>query len=87
MKKAMMRLLVALFALSLASGAFAFGCPNAMKKIDEALAAYPQLTEEQLAEVKALRAEGEKLHDEGKHQEASDTLAKAKEILGIDKAM
>lgn len=87
MKKAMMRLLVALFALSLSAGAFAFGCPNEMKKIDEALEANPELSEEQLAEVRELRAEGEKLHNEGKHQESMDTLAKAKEILGIDKAM
>lgn len=87
MKKAMMRLVVALFALALSTGAFAFGCPNEMKKIDEALAADPELTEEQLAEVKELRAEGEKLHNEGMHQESMDTLAKAKEILGIDKAM
>ena len=35
------------------------------------------------AEVKRLRAEGEKLCKAGKQKEAADTLAKAKKILGI----
>jgi hypothetical protein len=30
-----------------------------------------------------LRNEGEALHNNGQHQEAVDTLAKAKEMLGI----
>jgi hypothetical protein len=69
--------------LLLAAPALAFHCPLDMKKIDEALAAEPQLSEAQLAEVSSLRAEGETLHQAGKHQEAVDTLAKAMEILGI----
>lgn len=71
-------------AFVLASGAaFAFHCPVEMKKIDEALAKNPKLTPEQLAEVKKYRAEGEALHNAGKHQESVDTLAKAEAILGI----
>lgn len=66
-----------------ASSAFAFHCPKDMKKIDEALAAKPKLTAEQLAEVKRYRAEGETLHNQGKHQESVDTLAKAMKILNI----
>jgi hypothetical protein len=31
-----------------------------------------------------LRAEGERLHAEGSHQESVDTLAQAKEILGVE---
>ena len=54
-----------------------------MKKIDEALATNPKLTPAQLAEVKKYRAEGEALHNAGKHQESIDTLAKAEAILGI----
>jgi hypothetical protein len=34
-------------------------------------------------EVKKYRADGEKLHKEGKHQESIDTLAKAEKILAI----
>ncbi len=71
----------ALFAVS--SAAFAFHCPADMKKIDEALAANPKLSEAQMAEVKKYRAEGEALHKAGKHQESVDTLAKAMKILNI----
>ncbi|MNY73340.1 hypothetical protein D3C86_2121150 [compost metagenome] len=56
-----------------------------MKRIDDALAAGPPISAERLAEVKQLRAEGEILHKEGKHQESIDTLAKAMTLLGIDK--
>jgi len=71
-------------ALALASSAaFAFHCPADMKKIDEALAKKPQLSSEQMAEVKKYRAEGETLHKAGKHQESVDTLARAMKILNI----
>ncbi len=71
-------------ALALASSAaFAFHCPADMKKIDEALAKKPQLSSEQMAEVKKYRAEGETLHKAGKHQDSVDTLARAMKILNI----
>lgn len=70
--------------LALASGAaFAFHCPADMKKIDEALAGNPKLTDAQMAEVKKQRAEGEALHKAGKHQESLDTLGKAMKTLNI----
>ena len=75
-------LLAAVLAL-LSASVLAFHCPQDMKKIDEALAANPQLSASQLAEVKKLRAEGEALHKAGKHQESIDTLAKAMAILKI----
>jgi hypothetical protein len=65
------------------SFAFAFHCPADMKKIDDALAKSPKLSEAQMSEVKKYRAEGETLHKAGKHQESIDTLAKAQKILGI----
>lgn len=77
-------LVAGVFALLLSGTAFAFQCPTDMKKIDEALAKNPELTSEQLAEVQALRAEGETLHAAGSHQESMDALAKAKKLLGID---
>ena len=70
-------------ALSFSAAVLAFQCPADMKKIDEALAKNPKLTAEQMSEVKKLRADGEQLHQAGKHQESVDTLAKAKKILGI----
>ena len=67
----------------LSAFAFAFHCPQEMKKIDDALAANPKLSASQLAEVKWLRAEGEALHKAAKHQESLDALAKAEAILKI----
>ncbi|MGY6036683.1 hypothetical protein [Aeromonas sp. AE23HZ002T15] len=80
-----MRVVLLLAGLLFAGSALAFHCPMDMKKIDDALAADPVLSAEQLAEVKQLRAEGEALHKAGKHQESVDTLAKAMTLLGLDK--
>ncbi|MGL5812029.1 MAG: hypothetical protein ACRCYW_01670 [Aeromonas sp.] len=80
-----MRVVLLLAGLLFAGSALAFHCPMDMKKIDDALAADPVLSAEQLAEVKQLRAEGEALHKVGKHQESVDTLAKAMTLLGLDK--
>jgi hypothetical protein len=76
---------IALFAAALlfAGSAFAFHCPQDMKKIDDALAKNPKLTAAQMDDVKKLRAEGETLHKAGKHQESIDALTKAEKILGI----
>ena len=80
----MKRLLALGAALLFAAGtAFAFHCPKDMKEIDDALAKKPKLTEAQMKEVKDLRAKGEEYHKAGKHQEAVDSLAKAKKILSI----
>ena len=84
MKKYKLQLLAGAFALALSTSALAFHCPADMRKIDAALAEQPALSAEQLEEVRALRAEGERLHNEGRHQESVDTLAKAMTILGID---
>ncbi len=77
-----------LFAAALVLGlqavpALAFQCPKDMGKIDTALAKSPQLSADQLAEVKTLRAEGATKHKAGTHQGAVDALAKAMAILGI----
>lgn len=80
----MKRLLIAAaLSLGLVTPALAFQCPGDMAKIDATLAQNPQISAEQMAEVKRLRAEGETQHKAGQHQDAVDTLAKAKEILGI----
>ena len=71
-------------ALLFAAGtAMAFHCPADMKKIDEALAKKPKLSETQMKDVKKFREEGEALHKAGKHQESVDTLAKAMKILEV----
>ena len=43
----------------------ALGSPGRVAKIDKALAAGPDLSDEQVAEVKRLRDEGERLHKTG----------------------
>ena len=80
-----MKLKVALSAALLAAStaAWAFHCPADMAKIDDALAQNPELTAEQLQQVKQWRAEGEELHVAGNHQAAVDTLARAMATLGI----
>jgi hypothetical protein len=73
----------AILAISFGAPAFAFHCPADMAKIDAALAKNPPLTSEQLAEVKALRAEGETLHKAGDHTQSVEVLGKAMAILKI----
>lgn len=72
----------ALLSLALSGPAFAFQCPADIAKIDAALET-ADLTEDQKARVMELRDEGEQLHASGDHQQSVDTLAEAKEILGI----
>jgi hypothetical protein len=81
MKKPIVAIVV--FAALFSSAAWAFHCPADMKKIDEALAKKPAVSEQEMTEVKKLRADGEALHKAGKHQESVDTLAKAMKILKI----
>lgn len=79
------RVLIAAAALMLVAGpAFAFHCPLDMSKIDEALAANPQLSDEQMKEVEELRAAGEELHNGGQHYASVTVLGRAMEILGIE---
>jgi hypothetical protein len=77
-----LKVAVAALTLAFAGAAFAYSCPLEMKKIDAALQT-AKLDAAKMAEVKKLRAEGEKLHKEGKHDESMKTLGKAKEMLGV----
>jgi hypothetical protein len=80
----MKRTLTLAASLLFASGAaLAFHCPKDMAQIDAALAKKPNLTPQQMSEVKALRKKGEIEHKAGNHQESVDDLAKAKAILGL----
>lgn len=78
----MKKVLFGALALVTAS-AFAYHCPNEMKAIDAKLATNPMLAEADLSKVKTLRADGEKFHKEGKHDDALKSLNEAKKILGI----
>ena len=78
-----MRKTVAVLLFALAGVAVASNCPNEMKAIDAALGKGPALSAMQMDEVKKLRAEGERLHKEGKHAESMAALGQAKRLLGI----
>ena len=65
------------------TAAFADNCPNDMKKIDEAMAKNPKMTDAQMAEVKKYRAEAETMHKAGKHKEAAAANTKAMAMLNI----
>ena len=78
----MIRIAIAAVLALASSLALANNCPNEWKAIDAALPK-AKLDDKQMAEVKKLRAEGEKLHKEGKHSESMAALGKAKKILKI----
>ena len=64
-----------------AATALAHGCPGEMRAIDAKMPT-AQLPAADMAKVKALREEGEKLHKEGKHTESMKALAEARKLLG-----
>jgi hypothetical protein len=85
MMKTMKGIFLAAGLILISFSAMAMHCPDDMKRIDEELAASPPISEAQMETVKKLRAEGEALHKEGKHEESVKVLAKAMEIMGIVK--
>ena len=78
-----LRIFLAVATMLFTTAAFADNCPNDMKKVDEAMAKNPKLTEAQMADVKKYRAEGETMHKAGKHAESAAALAKAMAALNI----
>ena len=78
-----MKYLIAAAALTVSSLALAHNCPNEMKAIDAKLLANPTLAAADMSKVKSLRADGEKFHKEGKHDDSMKALGAAKKMLGI----
>ncbi|MCK8515472.1 hypothetical protein M0534_03875 [Methylonatrum kenyense] len=80
-----MRLLTLLFGIAFGSVAWAHACPSVMAEIDAILEGdeVPSHVEaDVLAEAKALREDGERYHDAGKHAEAMDALERSLALLG-----
>jgi len=77
-----MKLIIAALALTASSLAFANRCPMEMKAIDAKLST-ATLSAEDMSKVKQLRADGEKFHKDGKHDESVKALDEAKKMLGI----
>jgi hypothetical protein len=69
--------------VALAAGtAFAGSCPMDMRQIDAAMAT-STISMADMGKVKALRAEGEKMHKSGDHAGSVAALDEAKDLLGI----
>jgi hypothetical protein len=77
-----MKKILALGLFCVSSLALAHNCPNEMKAIDAKMGS-ASLSAEDMTKVKELRAEGEKFHKEGKHDESMKSLQQAKKMLGI----
>jgi hypothetical protein len=78
-----MKNFLAILLFSASSLALANNCPNEMKAIDAKMSSASGISAEDMAKVKALRADGEKLHKEGKHDASMKALGEAKKLLGI----
>ena len=78
-----MKAILAVLLLSVSALASAHNCPNEMKAIDAKLGSASGISAENMSKVKALRADGEKFHKEGKHAESMKALGEAKKLLGI----
>jgi len=78
-----MKNLLAVLLFSVSSLVLANSCPKEMKAIDAKLEKASGVSAENMTKVKSLRAEGEKLHKEGKHDESMKALTEAKKLLGI----
>ena len=79
----MKKLITAIVMTAFMSGtAFANACPMHVKKIDDALAS-STASEDVKTQAKALRDEGQALHDAGNHAESMAKLAEAEKLLGI----
>lgn len=78
-----MKLIIGAMALAMSPLAFAYHCPNEMKAIDAKLSSKPVLDAATMNKVKTLRADGEKFHKAGKHDDSLKALDEAKKLLGI----
>ena len=81
-----LKVLTSLLLIAFSGFVFASSCPLYMGEIDEALkdpAVEQRLSEEELAEVRQLREEGEKAHQAGDHDKSMKALTRAKEILEV----
>ena len=81
----MKKLMAAVAVTLLMTGtAFANSCPTHIQAVDAALTANPNgASAEDLAQAKALRDEGQALHDSGDHAGSMAKLAEAEKLLGI----
>jgi hypothetical protein len=73
-------LLAAAFVAVLAAPAFAYQCDAFIRLIDQKMADQ-NLSKEQMVELRRLRDEGQRLHEQGQHEAAMEALTKAEQML------
>jgi arabinogalactan endo-1,4-beta-galactosidase len=78
-----MKTVLAILLLSASSFALAHNCPNEMKAIDAKLSSAKGISAEDMSKIKSLRADGEKFHKAGKHDESMKALQQAKSMLNL----
>lgn len=77
-----MKTILAILMLASSSAVLAHNCPNVMKEIDAKMSSAQGVKPETMAKVKQLRADGERFHKEGKHDESMKSLEQARSMLG-----
>lgn len=77
----MRRIALFIATVLLSTPLFAMHCPADMARIDALLESNPPTDAAVLERVQALRAEGESLHNAGKHAESVEALGEALSLL------
>ena len=78
-----MKKLIGVLLLIASPAVFAHSCPKLMKEIDAKMPTAQSVSAEKMTMVKQLRADGERFHKEGKHDESMKALGEAKTLLGM----
>ena len=81
----MRRFMLILTTLLISTASWAMHCPQDMARIDAQLSSNPPSDPAVLEQVKKLRAEGEALHNAGKHEQSVQVLEQAQKLLDEQK--
>ena len=73
-------LFAAAFVAALAPPALAYQCEAFIELLDQKIAEQ-ELSQEQKAELRRLRDEGQRLHEQGRHEASMEALTKAEQML------
>lgn len=78
-----MKKLIGVLLLVASPVVFAHSCPKLMSEIDAKMPTAQGVSADKMTMVKQLRADGERFHKEGKHDDSMKALQEAKSLLGI----
>ncbi len=77
-----MKTLIGAILFTASSIVFAHSCPVLMKDIDARMGTVQGVSSEKMTKIKQLRADGERLHKQGKHDDSMKALQEAQSLLG-----